>query len=109
MALARKGSRQIVVEGTVYRWQLRRRPTYPQGLVWSPCTFAVEHADRPGTTLVVTTGQPHPGNWIGREAGPVLPSAVAAAVRAALRAGWTPTAVGSAFRLDRSAGFTPSS
>ncbi|GGW68543.1 MULTISPECIES: hypothetical protein [Streptomyces] len=108
MALVRKGSRRIVVDGTVYRWRLRGRPTYFQGLAWSPCSFAVEHADTPGMTLVVTTGQPHPSNWIGREAEPVTPSGVAAAVRIALREGWTPTAPGSAFHLDRSAGFTPS-
>lgn len=102
-----QGSRRIVVDGRAYRWRLRGRPTYSEGLAWSPCTFAVEHADNPGTTLVVTTNQPHPSNWIGREAEPALPSGVAAAVRFALRAGWTPTAPGSAFRLDQSAGFTP--
>jgi hypothetical protein len=107
MALVRKGSRRIVVDATAYRWRLRGRPTYFQGLAWSPCTFAVEHADTPGMTLVVTTGQPHPSNWIGREAEPVLPSGVASAVRLALSMGWTPTAPGSAFHLDQSAGFTP--
>ncbi|MFG2573257.1 hypothetical protein [Streptomyces sp. NPDC048481] len=108
MALVRKGSRRIDVDGTLYRWRLRGRPTYSQGLAWSPCTFAVEHADTPGATLVVTTDQPHPSNWIGREAEPVLPSGVAAAVRLALREGWTPTVPGSAFHLDQSAGFTAS-
>ncbi|MCX4704437.1 hypothetical protein [Streptomyces sp. NBC_01373] len=108
MALVRKGSRRIVVDGTVYRWRLRGRPTYFQGLTWSPCTFAVEHADTRGQTLVVTTHQPHPSNWIGRVAETVLPSAVAAAVRLALREGWAPKAPGSAFHLDQSAGFTPS-
>lgn len=109
MALVRKRSRQIVVDGTAYRWRLRGRPTYFQGLAWSPCTFAVEHSDTPGMMLVVTTDQPHLSNWLGREAEPVLPSDVAAAVRLALREGWTPTAPGSAFHLDQSAGFTPSS
>ncbi|WP_037678202.1 hypothetical protein [Streptomyces griseus] len=109
MALVRKGSRRIVVDGRAYRWRLRGRPTYSQGLAWSPCTFAVEHADTPGTTLVVTTRRPHSSNWIGREAEPVLSSTVAAAVRVALREGWTPTGLGSAFHLDQSAGFTPSS
>ncbi|WP_432098072.1 hypothetical protein [Streptomyces sp. WAC 04229] len=108
MALVRTGSRRIVVDGTVYRWRLRRRLTYFQGLAWSPSTFAVEHADTPGAALVVITDQPHPSNWIGREAEPVLPSGVAAAVRLALREGWTPTTPGSAFHLDQSAGFTPS-
>ncbi|MFE2068861.1 hypothetical protein ACFXDH_41930 [Streptomyces sp. NPDC059467] len=108
MALVRKGSRRIVVDGTAYRWRLRGRPTYFQGLVWSPCTFAVERADTPGMTLVVTTSQPHSSNWIGREAEPVRPSGVAAAVRLALREGWTPAAPGSAFHLGQSSSFTPS-
>ncbi|MEU9973046.1 hypothetical protein [Streptomyces sp. NPDC051014] len=108
MALVRRGSRRIAVDGTVYRWRLRSRPTCVQGLAWSPCTFAVEHADTPGATLVVTTDQPHSRNWIGREAEPVLPSRVAAAVWVALREGWIPTAPGSAFHLDQSAGFTAS-
>nr|WP_079053310.1 hypothetical protein [Streptomyces phaeochromogenes] len=109
MALVRKGSRRVVVDATAYRWRLRGRPTYFQGLAWSPCTFAVEHADTTGMTLVVTTNHPHPSNWIGREVEPVLPSGVAATVRLALREGWTPTAPSSEFRLDQSDGFTPSS
>ncbi|MET9969143.1 hypothetical protein ABZZ80_25235 [Streptomyces sp. NPDC006356] len=109
MALGRKGSRRIVVGGTAYRWRLRGKPTYFQGLACSPCTFAVEHADTPGMTLVVTTNQPHPSNWFEREATPVLPSGVAQTIRLAIRKGWTPTAPGSPFHLDQSAGFVPSS
>ncbi|MFJ3226955.1 hypothetical protein ACIPJS_26930 [Streptomyces sp. NPDC086783] len=108
MAPVRKGSRRIVVDGTAYRWRLRGRPTYSQGLAWSPCTFAVEHVDSGGATLVVTTDRPHPSNWIGRKAEPALPSGVAAAIRLALREGWAPTATGSAFLLYQSAGFTAS-
>ncbi|MDT7842106.1 hypothetical protein [Streptomyces justiciae] len=110
MALGRKGARRIVVDGTAYRWRLRRRPTYFQGLAWTPCTFAVEHADSsgPGRTLVVTTDQPHLSNWIGREGQPILPSDVARAIEHALREGWTPTSRGATFHLDLSAGFVPS-
>ncbi|WP_345580461.1 hypothetical protein [Streptomyces prasinosporus] len=108
MTLGRKGARRIVVDGTAYRWRLRRRPTYFRGLAWTPCTFAVEHADTAGTTLVVTTNQPHPNNWIGREAKPVLPSHVAHIIGRALREGGKPTAPGSPFRLDLSADFTSS-
>ncbi|MEU6380944.1 hypothetical protein [Streptomyces sp. NPDC046909] len=106
MAVGRKGARRIVVDGTTYRWRLRRRPTYSQALTWSPCTYAVEHADAPGTTLVVTTDQPHAGNWFGRESKPVLPSDVARSIQLARTAGWLPTAPGPPFHLDRSAGFT---
>lgn len=108
MALVRKGSRSIVVDGTAYRWRLRGRPTYFQGLAWSPCTFAVEHADTPRTTLVVTTDRPHLSNWLGRDSPPVLPAQVAHAITCALQAGWIPTVPGSPFHLDLSAGFSPS-
>ncbi|MFD9637304.1 hypothetical protein ACFWW0_29825 [Streptomyces violascens] len=108
MALGRKGSRRIVVDGVAYRWRLRRRPTYNQALCWTPCTYAVEHADCSGTTLVVTTGQPHSGNWIGRKGAPVLPSDVAEHIRAALTRGWTPDRPGSPFELNLSQGFVSS-
>ncbi|MET7455377.1 hypothetical protein ABZT03_26475 [Streptomyces sp. NPDC005574] len=107
MALGRMGARHIVVDGTAYRWRLPRRPTYAQGLAWSPGTYAVEHAGTPGTTLVATTNQAHPSNWIGRQAEAVLPSAVARAIERALREGWIPTASGSPLHLNLFADFTP--
>ncbi|MFG3345749.1 hypothetical protein ACGF1Z_11890 [Streptomyces sp. NPDC048018] len=102
MALTKKGSRLITVDGTTYRWRLRGRPTYAQGLAQSSLTYAVERADDPGATLVVTTDRPHPGNWWGAPSAPVLPSQVADTVRAALARGWTPGNPGSPFPLDRS-------
>ncbi|MFG1805091.1 hypothetical protein [Streptomyces sp. NPDC049040] len=105
MALVKKGSRLITVGGAVYRWRLRGRPTYDQGLAAWPMTYAVEQAEAPGTTLVVTTDQPHTANWFQRQAAPVLPSDVAAAIRDALARGWTPGAPGRPFLLDLSAGF----
>ncbi|QLE70533.1 hypothetical protein FGW37_01960 [Streptomyces rectiverticillatus] len=104
MALPRKGSRRIVVDGVAYRWRVRRRVTYGQGMGWSLLAYAVEHAESPGTTLVVRTGRPHPGNWIRRPAPPVLPAHVSAAVRAARARGWTPEAPGPPFLLDESGG-----
>ncbi|MEV8560043.1 hypothetical protein AB0478_27045 [Streptomyces sp. NPDC051917] len=105
MALPRKGARHIVVDGTTYRWRLRRRPTYAQSMAWTPGTFAVEHADSPGTTLVVTTGHAHPGNRLGHACvPPVRPADVAVAVRRALREGWNSTSPGSPVHLDGGGG-----
>ncbi|QFZ76296.1 hypothetical protein GFH48_26225 [Streptomyces fagopyri] len=104
MALGRKGSRRIVVDGVTYRWRLRRRPTYDQALCDKPCTYAVQR-DTPGTTLVVTTNQPHAGNWFGAPSTAVLPSDVSTAITAALARGWHPTRPGSPVRLDQSDGF----
>ncbi|WP_411104843.1 hypothetical protein [Streptomyces sp. cmx-4-9] len=99
MALVTKGSRLIHVDGTSYRWRLRGRPTYDRGLAATPLAYAVELAEAPGTTLVVTTDQPHPGNWIGIPGSPVLPAHVADSIRTALSAGWTPETPGSPFHL----------
>ncbi|WP_314246189.1 hypothetical protein [Streptomyces sp. DSM 40907] len=108
MALVRKGSRLITVDGSTYRWRLRGRPTYVRALVMSPLAYAVEHAEAPGTTLVVTTDRPHPGNWLGTPGNPVLPAQVADSIRTALTTGWRPQNPGSPFHLDRSGGFRPS-
>lgn len=107
MALNTKGSRLITVDGTTYRWRIRRKPSYGQGLCRLPLTYAVELAtlDGPGATLVVTAGQPHPSNWMGADARPVRPVNVAASTRKALARGWQPATVGSPFILDQSAGF----
>ena len=103
MALVKKGSRLITVDGITYRWRLRGRPTYEQALVHSPLTYAVELADTPGTTLVITTDQPHPSNWFGSQGSPVLPSQVADTIRTALTGGWTPERPGSPFHLNQPA------
>ena len=34
MSMPRKGSRLITVDGTIYRWPVRPKPTYCQGLDW---------------------------------------------------------------------------
>ncbi|GAB4586720.1 hypothetical protein Ntsu_45520 [Nocardia sp. IFM 10818] len=105
MTLTRKGSRRITVDGVVYRWRVRGRPTYDQGNCWSPCTYAVELAEGGGAVLVVKTDRPHPSNWAGRAAEPVLPGEVAETIRVALERGWVPSGKGTGFRLDMSRGF----
>jgi hypothetical protein len=107
MALNRKGSRRITVDGIEYRWRIRRKPSYMQGLCWSPMTYAVEAASgsEPGTTLIVNSGQAHPSNWVGVETEPIRPAHVAASIREARDQGWDPTRVGSPLQLDRPAGW----
>ncbi|MFG3684170.1 hypothetical protein ACGF5H_29140 [Micromonospora chalcea] len=105
MALNKRGSRSIVVGGDRYRWLVRRKPTYSQGLVWSPLSFAVEWADLADcATLVVRLASPRPDNWMSAAASPVLPSLVASAIVQALERGWQPERPGSPFVLDLGAG-----
>jgi hypothetical protein len=100
VALVKKGSRFITVDGVVYRWRLRGRPTYSQGITEQPLAFAVEQADRKGSVLLVTMPQDHPSNWMGGPVVPVLPSTVAAIVRRAVTLGWQSAVPGPAFRLN---------
>ena len=99
MALPRKGSRRIIVDGAEYRWAIRRKPTYCQAAFASPMTFAVECVQAPQTVLVVTTTVPRPDNWLRKPSVSVRPSQVAEAIRQAHRAGWQPGTLGSAFML----------
>ncbi|GHG35183.1 MULTISPECIES: hypothetical protein [Amycolatopsis] len=87
MTLPRKGSRLITVDGTAYRWTVRRKPTYSKGL-GATMTFAVELAEGPGATLVVDTGRPRPDNWLHLTTESVRPAEVAEAVRAAVATGF---------------------
>ncbi|MFG1838163.1 hypothetical protein ACGFH8_06965 [Micromonospora sp. NPDC049175] len=101
MAINKRGSRRIVVDDKGYRWLIRRKPTYCQGLTWSPLSFAVERTDPPGcATLIVELASPRPDNWVNATAAPVLPSAVASAIRQALERGWQPDHPGSPFMLN---------
>ena len=99
MALAGRGARRITVDGLVFRWLVRRRPTYCQALGWSPLTFVAELAGESGSLLVVALPCAHPGNWLGLPSKPVLPATVAAGIRHALSAGWQPRRPGPAFTL----------
>jgi hypothetical protein len=105
VALVRKGSRLITVDGVVYRWAVRRKPTYSQGNGWTPLTFAVERADVSGAVLVISLSVAHSRNWLGLPPITVRPGMVASCIRQALAGGWQPMRAGSPFRmtLDASA------
>ncbi len=104
MALVRKGSRLITVDGVTYRWRVRGRPTYARALCEDPLAVAVEQAGCKGRVLLVRMSQDHPSNWFGTPAVPVLPSTVAAIVRKALAEGWQPTQPGMALHMTAPAG-----
>jgi hypothetical protein len=99
VALVRKGSRLITVDGAVFRWRVRGKPTYGQGLGWTPLTFVVERADASGAVMVVSLPVAHPRNWLGLQKMAVRPRVVAAAIRQGLAGGWLPMRAGPPFRL----------
>lgn len=99
MTLANKGSRRITVDGVVFRWSVRRRPTCCQANGWSPLTFVVEQMGQHGALLTVSLPCAHPGNWLRLPSQPVLPGMVATQIREAVAAGWRPLHPGPPFKL----------
>ncbi|MET9251599.1 hypothetical protein [Nonomuraea sp. NPDC003709] len=99
MAIPKKGSRLITVDGTVFRWHVRRKPTYCQGNSWGPMTFAVELADASGRVLLVALPCSRPDAWWGERTMAIRPALVTATIRMALGSGWNPQQAGNAFEL----------
>ncbi|MBB5075328.1 hypothetical protein [Nonomuraea endophytica] len=102
MAIPKKGSRLITVDDVVYRWRIRHKPTYGQGIGESPLRLAVQLADAPGRVLLVSLRCHRPDTWLGEEAAMVRPALVAMAITKALHSGWLPSQRGSQVRLDLS-------
>jgi hypothetical protein len=99
MALARKNSRWLVVGDVAYRWTVRRRPTYAQGITDSPLGFAVELAEHPAGRLLVSLAVARPDNWLEAASGVVTPALVAPCIQDARIAGWDPARRGPALRV----------
>ncbi|NEU71076.1 hypothetical protein PI95_000415 [Hassallia byssoidea VB512170] len=100
MAIPKKGSRLIVVDGDRYRWRVRRKITYSQCNGWTKLTVAIEHFDKSGATLIVKMPQGHPKNWTWEPVVPVLPCDVEYSIRQAIAKGWKPSEPGSSFELQ---------
>jgi hypothetical protein len=103
MALTVKGSRLITVDGAVYRWLMRRTPSYHQECLGGPLTFGVELADARGSVLAVTVPDADRPDSLVLAARPSLivrPALVAAVIRTALSRGWQPAATGPQFQLS---------
>ena len=99
MALVKKGSRLLTLDGVAFRWTVRRKPSYCQPNAWTPLTFAVEQADVHGAILMVSLPAAHPRNWTGARTIAVRPRTIAKAIRQGLSSGWRPAQAGSALRL----------
>ena len=101
MAVRKKGSRRIVVDGVEYLWRVPRRPSSGAWDGNSGFTVTVQRADRTGSVLALCSKHQHPimARMWGSTVVSVLPSQVAAAIRQALVAGWQPGELGCDFGL----------
>ncbi|MBD1545260.1 hypothetical protein [Roseibium aggregatum] len=102
MAIPRKGSRKITVEGEDYRWLVRRKATISQTDYGSgKIHVAIEHATEKGATLHIESGRhPHPKDWGTLSVEPVTPSDIARWISVAIQQGWEPKNAGPTFRID---------
>jgi hypothetical protein len=103
MALTVRGSRLITVGLDVYRWRMRRRPSYSQECLGGPLAFAVELAGAKGSVLAVTipdAGRPDSLVMAARSSLIVRPALVAAVIRTAVAQGRQPAVPGAQFRLS---------
>lgn len=89
MSLPKKGSRTIEIETGNYRWLIRKKPTYDQGLAWSTMTVAIESMDEDArSVLIVHTGIYRPDNWVKSNQTAVTPGVIRKMILAAIEDGW---------------------
>ena len=100
MAIPKRGSRKITVDGTEYRWSIRRKPSYGQAIEESGLTAAVELFDNPGATLVLTFPSNRPDSWITPGGPSITPSIMARCIRRSIENGWDAAAPGATFNME---------
>ncbi|MEG3901859.1 hypothetical protein QUB19_14515 [Microcoleus sp. B4-C5] len=126
MSIPKKGTRKIIVDGEPFIWLIRRQATNMQAdYGWGNLHVAVEHAQKPGSVLVILTDRPHPQGWSAtncewipvkprdgappevrvwkiistQEVKPVTPSDVGQWIRQAVQLGWQPRLPGITFEV----------
>jgi hypothetical protein len=101
VAVRKKGSRRIVVDGVVYLWRFPRRQTQSQEDGWPGLAVTANRVDCPrGSLLIAFPQRFHLSGPVGQiPPRPVVPSDVAAGIRAALAAGWVADRPGKQFVL----------
>lgn len=101
MSIPKKGTRKIIVDGEPFIWLIRRKATYTQSCyAYGKLHVAVQHAEEPGSVLVIITDRPHPQCLIAtNEVKPVTPSDAAQWIGQAMQFGWQPQLPGITFEV----------
>ena len=99
MAVRKKGSRRIVVDGVAYLWRFPHRQTRTQADGWQGVGVTVWREDSRGAVLFIGFPQRfHLSGPVGDDPPrPVLPSDITRAVRGAQQAGWVANEPGPQF------------
>jgi hypothetical protein len=99
MAVRKRASRRIVVDGVEYRWRIAPRPTNGEFDYAGSMVASVQRAENSGQVLFVSCGL-RAGNILGQPGVSVTPRGIAGAIRNALAAGWRPNERGEPFRIQ---------
>ena len=94
MAIPKKGSRKIVVDGSTYRWLIRKRASYDQVCFDGRINLAIELDEKRCRTLIIYTDRTHPNNIGITEVIPVTPADIENWIREAHKLGWQSNQVG---------------
>ena len=91
MAIPKKGSRKIEVNGIVYRWAIRSKPTYSQANEWSNLKAVVELFDNPVSKLSIDFTVPRNDSWLSNNNVNISPKDISACILKSLKLGWVAT------------------
>ena len=101
MAIPKKGSRKISVNGVSYLWMIRKKPTYSQSVYGSGFLHvAVDTEENTGSTLIIYTNHRHPKAIHVEKIIPVTPSLVSNWIKNAINLGWLPSKKGPQFYVE---------
>jgi len=96
MAIPKKGSRKIVVDGIAYRWRIRWKPSIStQDCFSAGLTAAVELYDEPRGVLMICFTHSSYKHYPSMQIEPVTPTHVKTAIETAIEKGWIPADKGS--------------
>lgn len=98
MAISKKYSRPIVVDGVAYRWKIDPEPSASEFDYAGSMVAYVQLAENPCSVLCVQCGL-RSENILGAPGVVVTPRRIAAAIRAAIIAGWTPAEPGAPLNI----------
>lgn len=100
MSIPKKGTRTIIVREEPFIWLIRRQPTYSQSCYpGGYLHVAVEHAQEPGSKLIIKTDRLHPEGFSLTQINPVIPSDVALWIEQALEMDWMPKTSDKSFHV----------
>ncbi|SNR14735.1 hypothetical protein [Tenacibaculum jejuense] len=99
MAIPKKGTRKIDVDGLKFRWLIRKKATYTQSVYGiGKLHVAIELEENPGTNLFIRTDRKHPNDIETEMVNPITPYDISNWIKQAFELGWNPSKNGNTFR-----------